>query len=45
MAQAADVEFLHRNTYLWFGFELQFELVAYQTVVSVALSTGHHSCV
>ena len=27
------------------GFELQFELAAYQTVVSVALCTGHHSCV
>ena len=30
---------------LGFGFELQFEPAAYQTVVNVALCTGHHSCV
>ena len=45
-AKIADVEFLHRVTFLLaFGFELQCELTAYQTEVSVALCAGHHPCV
>ena len=46
LTPAADVEFLLGITFLLeFGFELQFELAADKAMVSVALCTGHHSCV
>ena len=43
-AQAADFTLLYGHSF-HLGFELPFELAVDNTVVSVALNTGHHSCV